>query len=247
MNRPITALAGIALAFAIFAPSLRAANSIGAMVQATDYDAVNKVTTVHILNTSLKEISAIDLSIQVTFADGTQSLLGSSFQGADFLGGITNGGGGIAPGATFDQEFRGQEGPVHATIDVVIYTDGTADVLNESVFKSLIADRKGRVRGLQKVDELLSAALADPAVEDPGAATATQLKSLVARAKHDGNTIEGTAGYEGELQGAIQNLSHAPAGRSEREDTRLRAYIKTNEQQISLILPHTEVTSTRPT
>lgn len=249
MDKCIAALfASALLSAAALAPGLSASTPIGAEVQGAEYDAARGVTTVHIVNTSHKEISAIDLAFQVTFADGTQSAPGSSFRAQDFVAGIMQGRGGFAPDAKLDLEFPGQEGPVRATVDVVIYADGTADVVNEQVFKSLVADRKGAVRGMRKVNELLNIALADPSLQHPSATVMVQLESLNAVIKAGGSLDEDRGGFAMELQRAIQDISHtwqSPDGRSEREDRRLREYIVRNEEQIALLLPHTKVIPAR--
>src|SRR5271169_5689977 len=123
---------------------------IGAVVQSADYDSAKGVTTVHILNSSHKEISALTLSLRVTFPDGTVSAPGAGEFGLDFLEGIIQGTGGFAPGAVHVQEFLGQAGPVEATVDMVAYSDATADVMNELAFRTLVANRKATVRALQK-------------------------------------------------------------------------------------------------
>lgn len=241
-----TLLAGAWFGAAALVPGISAFTPMGAEVRGAEYDAERGVTTVHVVNTSHKEISAIDLAFQVTFADGTQSAPDSSFRGQDFVAGITQGRGGFEPGAEFDVEFTGQEGPVRATVDVVIYADGTADVLNERLFKSLVADRKGTVRGMRKVDELLNVALNDPSLQHPSATVIAQLKSLYEVIKAGGSLDEDRAGFAMELRAAIREISHRwPDGRSEREESYLREYIVRNEEQIALLLPHTEVVARR--
>jgi hypothetical protein len=225
--------------------------SVGAVVQSSDYDAAKGVTTIHIVNTSSKEISDLDLSIQVTFPDGTVSTAGGSFFGLDFLEGIIQGKGGLAPGATVDQEFTGQTGRVQATVDLVAYADGTADVLNEQALKDLVANRKARVRALQKVNELLNDALANPKEQHPSATVAAQLKSLVEAIKRQKSGEGGAAFYASELQAATQNIANVLGSprltEPEFEGNRLRGLIKTHEDRISLMLPHTElVKAVRP-
>jgi hypothetical protein len=227
--------------------SLRASPPIGAVVQSSDYDAVKGVTTVHIVNTSHKEISALNLSFHVNYPDGRVS--GPAEFGLDFLEGIIQGIGGFAPGAVHNQEFPGQEGPVQATVDMVVYADGTADVLNEPAFKWLIAGRKASVRAMQKVDELLNNALADPAEQHPSARVVAELKSLVATVELQKTTDDGAAFYGSTIMQAIQDISNkpqSPTGRSEREDNSLRALIKTHGDRISVTMRHTELVKAQP-
>jgi hypothetical protein len=224
------------------AQSLRASPPIGAVVQSSDYDAVKGVTTVHIVNTSDKEISALNLSFHVDYPDGRVS--GPAEFGLDFLEGVIQGIGGFAPGAAYNQEFPGQEGPVQATVDMVAYVDGTADVLNEGAFRRLVARRKANVLAMQKVDELLNGALADPAEQHPSARVVAELKSLVAAMEQQKINDEGTGSYGATLKGAIQDISNkpqSPAGRRESEDNSLRALIKTYGDRISITMRHTEL------
>lgn len=216
--------------------------SIGAVVQSTDYDAAKGVTTVHILNSSHKEISALTLSLRVTFPDGSVSAPGVF--GLDFLEGIIQGKGGFAPGAVHIQEFPGQAGPVQATVDMVAYSDGTADVMNELAFKTLVANRKATVRALQKVDELMNNALADPAEQHPSARVAAELKGILAAMDQQKTPEEGAAAYGSELKSAIQDLNNkpqSPLGRSDQEDNMLRALVKTHGDRITVTMRHTQL------
>jgi hypothetical protein len=246
MRKPIMALlAGVCLCFVALAPTLRGSTSIGVAIQSSNYDAARGITTVRIINTSHKDISALDFSYQVTFPDGTVSRAGGSFLGLDFLEGIVQGKGGFAPGTALDQEFNGQPGPVQATVDMVIYADGTADVVNEQAFKMFIADRKARVRALQRVNELLQIALMDPAIQHPSATVVAQLKSLVTAAQQQENSDGGAGAYASELQNSIQNMTNLM--RSPRiadrafESNQLGALMRTHQEHISAMLPHTEL------
>lgn len=217
---------------------------LGAEVQSVNYDPVKGITTIHIINTSQKEISALNLSIRVTFPDGTMSTPGGTEFALDFLEGIIQGKGGFAPGAVYTQEFPGQAGPVQATVDMVAYTDGTADVLNERAFTRLIADRKASVRAMQKVNELINEALADPTEQHPSATVAAKLKSLVAAIGQQKITEEGAAKYALILKGAIQDLDNKgrfSIGRSEPEDNSLRALVDSNNQHIPMLTRHSEL------
>jgi len=117
------------LAFALlFSAQLARFAQTGPEVQRAIYDPVKGITTVHIVNTSHKEISALNLSFRVTFPNGTKSLPGAARIGIEFLEGIIQDKGGFQAGTSYDYVFAGQPGPVEATVDMVAYTDGTADV-----------------------------------------------------------------------------------------------------------------------
>jgi hypothetical protein len=229
---------------------------IGAVVQTSNYDAAKGVATVRIVNTSHKDITAIALIIVITNPDGTA---GSAVWGNDFLYGIIStieqgheispgSGHGIAPGATFDQAFP-QSTPItnfRATVDVVVYADGTADVLDESVFKRIALERKGRVLALQKANELLANSLANPEDAHPSITVAAQLRGLANVLEADRQkSMDEPASYEAlgfrVAAQAIANAPKDPTGRSAREDDYLRALAKTHSNRVSLISPHTEL------
>lgn len=247
MTKPKWLLCFITLLYAIALP-LGGSPGIGGVILTSEYDAVTKKTSVHIGNISGKEITAIDISFQVTFPDGAQSAPGSSSWRVDFLGGVAEGGGGIAPGATFDHEFGGQPGPVQAIVDMVIYADGTAEVVNQQAFSQTIAERKGRVRAWQKINELVNKALADPTVEHPGTTVAGQLKELIAvmeQQKKEGRAgADGAASYETELLNVVRDLTNggqSAGSRSELEVRQLRSLTQRNTERILRALPHTAI------
>jgi len=228
----------------LFSPGLAQSAPIGAEIQSSNYDPVRGVTTVRIANASHKEISALGLSLTVTFPSGKASTPGASEFFLDFLGGIVQGKGGFAPGAIHEEAFPGQAGPVQATVDMVAYTDGTADVTNDLAFRTLIANRKAEVRALRKVDELSSNALADPAEQHPSARVAAELKGLLAAMDQQATPEEGAAAYGAELLRAIQDLNNkprSPLGRSDLEDTMLRSLMKTHADRISVTMRHTDL------
>jgi hypothetical protein len=232
---------------------------IGATVRGADYDSGRGVTTVHIVNTSGKVITFFHMPYILTFPDGTESLPGQHQMGLELLPYLVSvklsgqpveglGTGGIQPGATYDYQFTGRPGPVRATVDLVAYDDGTADVLNETAFKELIANRKGTVRALRKANELLNIALADPTVQHPSSTVAAQLRALATEVLQQ-KYSDGVGGYASELRGAAQNIENkfqSSAGRSELENSQLRGLIKTHQDTITLMVPHAELNEVRP-
>jgi hypothetical protein len=218
---------------------------IGAEVQSSNYDSVKGITTVRIVNTSQKLITAISVSLRLAHPDGTIS---TTHYGGDFLpfmayaaaSGIPQqSNGGLAPGAVFAMEVPSGQQEVKTTsanVEMVIYDDATADVLNETVFRSFTSGRKGRMLGLQRALELLQKALADPNDPHPSITVTAQLKALAARP----NATEGLGLLEAATD--ISNAPKSPSGRSQEEDDYLRALIKTHQNRISFSLPHTQIT-----
>jgi len=226
-----------------FASSSRA-SPIGAVVQSSRYDAAKQVITFSLLNTSHKDISAYSMRVHVTHPDGT---VGMWEYGGDFLPFmIATGGGAFAAGSTFTVDVPVGEQQVQsasAMVDVVVYADASADVLNKQVFESIASARKGRVVGLQKANEILQAALADPNDPHPSITVAAKLKALAKQ--YETNPPKGYEDAGLGLLDAATNISNAPkslTGRSDKEDAYLQALIKTHEKRISFLLPHTQLT-----
>lgn len=237
-------------AWASAAHSLQASPPIGVVVEGSHYDSARQIVTFDLLNNSHKDISAYSMQVRITHPDGTVS---TWEYGGDFLPymiyAIENSqrdNGAPAPGATFKIDVplgQQQVQTASASVDVVVYADDTADVLNEQIFKSIILARKGRMLGLQKANELLQNALADPNDPHPSITVAAKLKALAK--KYETNPPKGNEDEGLGLIDAATNISNAPkspGGRSEKEDSYLRALVKTHENRISLLMPHTQLT-----
>jgi hypothetical protein len=155
----------------------------------------------------------------------------------------SGGSGALKPGAIIavDVPVVGQEvQTASATVDVVVYADSTADVLNQKVFEVIVSQRKGRMLGLQKANELLQNALADPNDAHPSVTVVAKLKALAKQNENDESVG---------LLDAATSISNAPkfaTGRSRKEDDYLQALIKRHQDRISLMLPHTQLTGVRP-
>jgi hypothetical protein len=135
---------------------------------------------------------------------------------------------------------------IDAVVDVVAYADGTADVLNnDRAFRNLVAERKGRFLAMEKVNEVIKRALADPMVSDPVSAALNELlpfaESLNAKTKN-GSPEVAENNVARNLQGDIQNLQ-----RMQQEKTgatlgeSLARYVEYYEKLIALTKPHCEL------
>jgi hypothetical protein len=228
-----------------FASTLRAASPpapIGAVVQGSHYDPSKQIVTFNLVNTSHKDITAFSLLVRANFPDGTAGIWS---YGGDFLPHIAQmGTGALAPGAVFSVNVPVGQQPLQsasATVELVVYADDTADVLNQSMFNTIVAQRKGRMLGLQKANELLQLALADPNDAHPSITVAAKLKALAKQYENNPSAGEESLG----LLDAATNISNAPKsaiGRSDKEDAFLRALVKTQQGRVSVMLPHTQIT-----
>ena len=246
------------LTFTLFlaAVPLWASPPIGAVVQNVAFDAAKSQLAVKVLNTSQKDITAMSFTVFVAHPDGAEV---SFSWGTDFVWGIISSaeqgheielGASHGFGAGTSRDLNIPLSPpgvsYRTTVSVVVYADGTADVLDKAAFKQLVMERKGEVLAMQKADELLAKALADPSDAHPSITVEAKLKALAHALEADQHkNMDDPASYEalGFLEAAqdIRNTPKDPAGRSFGEDNRLRMLIKTHENRISLLSPHTNI------
>jgi hypothetical protein len=209
---------------------------------------------VRVLNTTQKDITAMSFTVFITHANGAEVSFSWSI---DFVAEIISSaeheiksGASHGFGAGTSRDLAIPLSPpgvsYKATVGVVIYADGTADVVDKEAFKQLVMQRKGEVLAMQKANELLAEALADPNDAHPSVTVEARLKILahVLEADHH-KDMDDPASYEalGFLEAAqdIRNTPKDPAGRSVGENDHLRMLIKAHENRISLLLPHTAV------
>src|SRR4029077_474916 len=192
MNQPALRLAFALVVALCPIASLAQSPPLGAVVQTWNYDPVAKVLTLHVLNTSHKDITAYNISLTIKYADGTTAFAESTKDfsplmatmleaGSDGYMRSNCGNGTFAAGGSRDDTFAGQPKDitdVTAILDVVAYSDSTADVQNERAFNRLVVMRRGRALAAQKVTEVIRQVLNDPKISTPSAAAAAELTRL---------------------------------------------------------------------
>jgi hypothetical protein len=244
LMRLVAVIATVASSLA--AQSLRASPIMGALVQNWHYDATKQEITLTVTNTTKKDITAVDFAITVTHPDGTRSSFNHGFE--MWTGSLT-GERGFAAGTTRAFQVP-QLHPIvdyKAVPDVVIYADNTADVLDEQMFQWFVRSRKGYILGLQKANELIDEALADPKTEHPSATVAAELKALHQAIKN--NKPDDPERYEGSaLLDAAQNVTNIARSSADEitKNNQLRRLETTHENRISILSAHTEVTEVQP-
>ena len=132
---------------------------------------------------------------------------------------------------------------VNAIVNVVIYSDCTAEVQagGERAFKQLMAVRKGPVLAMQKINEIVKKALADPMVTDPSTTARTEMRQLVLEGADKHYTPEDPEDYqEMILRSAISDIERMT------ERTSLEKFVESNDKRIELTLPHTQVRQGSP-
>src|SRR6267154_5401051 len=201
---------------------------MGVVIESWRYDPVQKAVILHLVNQSHKDVTAFNISILEKYADGSTSYLDGTPSDIhdhqlmeDMLGLVINTQLGVSPGSgkgTF-AAGTGRDYPdlvgkdvsgIDAIVDVVAYTDGTADVLdNGRAFRNLTAERKGSLLAMEKVTEVVKRVLADPMVSDPVSAALNELlpfaESLEAKTKNRSPEVAEN-NVARNLQGDIRNL-----------------------------------------
>src|SRR5882762_7222959 len=236
---------------------------MGVVIESWHYDPAQKAVILRLVNQSHKDVTAFNISILEKYADGSTSYLDGTPSNIhdhqlmeDMLGPTINaqmgimshgGNGTLAAGTSRDYpDLVGKDvSGIDAVVDVVAYADGTAQVQNnERAFQNLVAERKGRLLAMEKVNDVVRRALADPMVSDPVNAALNELlpfaESLGAKTKNRSPEVAEN-NVARNLQGDIQNLQgmREKNGSTQRES--LAGYVEYNEKLIVLMKPHCEL------
>src|SRR5260370_16626728 len=104
----------------------------------------------------------------------------------------------FAAGTTHDYVMYGEEkdiADIQAVVDVVAYADGSADVLdNDPAFRNVVAERKGRLLAMEKVNEVAKRVLSDPMVSDPISAALNELLPFTESLKNQRPSLRPASG-----------------------------------------------------
>src|SRR5258706_14926713 len=171
------------LFLAMLVVPLRATPPIGAVVQTWHYDPLTNIVTLKIANTSHKDITAFNIAIKETYANGRvqqhemlEELVGKILAAKEVQGTAQEesfrkqfGDGAFHPGEVRDEQLGVQPGLTNyqAVVDVVTYMDGTADAANDAALERIVDERKATVASTKIATEAIKTALADPNDTDP--------------------------------------------------------------------------------
>jgi|SRR5690348_214898 hypothetical protein len=207
----------------------------GAVVQGWNYDAVKNMLTVHVVNTSNKEITVYNLSVTVKFTDGTQSTseiyndylpLMASIKVSPGLS-AKYGNGAFIPGASRDEIILNTApkpvSNVIADVDLVAYSDGLVDGSNKRALGHILARRKGELLALQKANQIIK--------QSPDRKTAAAGLKRLADVAHAENGSQPEGNMEVTLRGMADNIGA----------TSLADLAAENDAKIAFITPHTQL------
>jgi hypothetical protein len=199
--------------------------------------------TIHVANTSGKDITAYNLSVTEKYTDGTSNF---SERSQDFMGALVAGLPVFTSGSTRQDVIHETKDvlDVTATVDVVAYSDLTADVSNNRAFARLMTSRKGNVLALQKSNEVIERMLADPNVSDPGKSSADEIERLVTVLSAKPSTSpDDPQGYErgtlNHIARELRRTASASGNRSQAES--LKAMVIRHQDHIAKMTQHTQL------
>jgi hypothetical protein len=226
---------------------------VGAVVQTWNYDPATNIVTAKIVNTSHKDITAFNIAIKETYADGhvsehelLEELVGKILAAKELQGDHSReaesfrklyGDGGFHPGEVHNEQIPvdSELTRFEAVIDVVTYTDGTADSTNKDGLQRIVDERQAVVASKKMATEIIKAALADPNDKEPSmtAAKKIQDQATVWRRSHTKMDLDPVA-----LE-SIANEVKAVSSPNKRDA--LKQIVDREEAKISMLSVHAAV------
>ena len=242
---------------ALVAPTLRAQRQeTGLVIQSWKYNPETKELALNLVNLSGKDIIAYNISD----SDGSTDLYGRPNPPGEhleeMLGVLINAQmsgkepvkdqpyGIFGAGGTRTLILGAKDISVKAVVDLVVYADGTAEVLNQHAFSQIVAIRKGYLMAMQKVSKAVKQALADPTIANPGAAAVEELKRELAEAEKLNNPEVAEGNEKMELQNAVADLERFQQPGFLRSFTvrdHLQQYVEDMDKRIALTAPHCQI------
>jgi hypothetical protein len=243
-------------AFAVVLPAPLQAQrqKTGLVIQSWKYDPETKHLALKLVNLSGKSIIAYNISD----SDGSTDLYGRpKSPGAhleDSLGVLINAqmsgkelptdrpNGPLAGGATRSLILGAKDISVKAVVDLVVYADATAEVLNEHAFSQIVAMRKGHLIAMQRVSKVIKQVLADPTTTNPGAAAVEGLRQELVESEKHNNPEVSEGNQTVALQSAVADLERSQwkyLRVAERDY--LKQYVENMDKRITLTAPHCQL------
>ncbi|SRR6266849_10598008 len=190
------------------------AHALGATATVKTLDLANSNATIEIVNTSDKDITAFSVFVDAVRASGPNE---HSEEMLDYDPYLTSKGEVLHPGATTEvsSTWVTATNPiltVNAKVVAVVYSDQTAEVLDQEAFQRIVQHRMSAAHAVRKSADIIKVALADltdnhPSIKAVGAATEV-LKQAESSHSLDMDTMY--------LQGIRDEVQRAPLKSAER-------------------------------
>ena len=186
----------LSLAVLCIAPAAlpQAKGALGAVVQTWTYDPTHNppLVTAKIVNNSHKDITAFNMSIKETYANGhvykhevLEEFLGTIIALKEVQGKANEanfrkyyGDGVLHPGAVWDEKLPVQPEltDYQAVVDVVTYMDGTAESTNDDALGRIMEERQATVDSQKIAIEIIKSALGDANDPTPAMTAAKKIQ-----------------------------------------------------------------------
>jgi len=229
------------------------AGQVGAAVENIRFEKGSKVAFVRVVNTSDKEITAFNMSIDVTFVSGRQShfehmdeLLPAMISKQFVSGAPVLGEGSLLPNERHEVriDFDDAAQSIHAKVDMVVYLDLSADVdANQDALSRLISWRKERAVVVQQAAEIINGAAFDSVTRNPRGMAINQLKKALAEA-----AAQNAGERQLELRSIISDLEAQSAARQGRQSDsqtaqqfELRDYARQKSKEAEAASSHAQI------
>jgi len=220
---------------------------LGASVDNIRFEKGTRIAMVRVVNTSNKDISGLNLSMDVAYPQGQyhyERLL-------DFAAKIISqqkagheDNGALHPNTAMEERLdlpmRGGNLPLAVTVkvDVVAYADSTANVGNDAAFQRLVDLRRNHILAITKAAEIINEAAANSVTPDPRGMALTQLRALLGQARHK----QGEHELETELMVIIDDLEKRGPETSPAD---LRRYATDKVRDSEAMAPHAALRRSR--
>lgn len=136
--------------------ALRPSPITGAKVESVTLDPSGQTSTVRIRNLSDKDITAFDLVVQAKSQERRPSISDTSHHLRDILAGLRTGHAeAIHPGVAYDEVLNIAANDVNVDLDVVVYSDATAEFSDREMLMQIIAERKATADAAKQTEEII--------------------------------------------------------------------------------------------
>jgi hypothetical protein len=226
---------------------------IGAVVQTWHYDTKTNSVILKVVNTSHKDITAFNIAIKETLADGRvdkhetlEDLVGKILVAKEIEGDHSRGAetfrklygdGAFHPGEVHDEIVGVQPGfqKMEAVVDVVTYVDGTAEATNNDALGRIIDERQATVASEKIIIEAIQTALADANDPDPSMTAARKIQdraTLWKAQQHTKIDLETVP-----LESIANELKNMPSHNANKRDA-LKQLLNREEARMSFLSVH---------
>jgi hypothetical protein len=240
MMKRLPYLIGPLFVFMFVVASLRAfPPDLGVVVQSASYNPAKHEIAIRFYNSTRHDVTAYHYLLRIDYADGTSVV---EDRGTELAVDPTYTGTFLRAGSTRDEKLyevpqTKQVTRIVGFVDVVAYDDGTAEVVNEAAFNSMVESRKARVVASQKVNEIVRQSFS---ANNPGQDALSKLHELIKVYTGKGlqQDVQDAAMME-QLQMAVRNLGQAQFGPLTSD--RLQKYIKQRDEGQPAMKVHSEL------